>query len=193
MRSGLPLAMARIPYVTPDIASPPVRDLLERLPVPLNIFKIMAHAQSNFRAWIRLGGSILGDQLLDARLRELAILRVAQITPARYEWVQHVPIALATGATAEQIDALDRGDTGGPCFSDEERLVLDFTTEVLRDVRASDATFMAMTRRFSPQEIVELLLAIGFYMTMARVMETTDIDLEPAAGQAMVEALKQQR
>lgn len=184
--------MARIPYVNADTAPEPVRDLLARLPVPLNIFKMMAHAQTNFRAWIRLGASILGEQKLDARLRELAILRVAQLSPARYEWVQHVPIALSTGATPEQIDALERGDGDAPCFTDEERLVLDFTTEVLRDVRASDSTFAAMARRFSSQEIVELILAIGFYMTVARVMETTDIDLEPGAGLAVVEALKQE-
>ena len=185
--------MARIPYVDPNTASPTVRDLFERLPVPLNIFKMMAHAETNFRAWIRLGASILGEQKLDARLRELAILRVAQLSPARYEWVQHVPIALAVGAAPEQIDALERGDTGASCFTDAERLVLDFTTEVLRDVRASDATFAAMAARFSPQEIVELILAIGFYMTVARVMETTDIDLEPGAGIRVVEAIKKER
>ena len=91
--------MARLPYVDPATAPPKVREVLERLPVQLNIFRMMAHAETNFRPLLRLGASILGEQKLDARLRELAILRVAKLSPARYEWVQHVPIAKAVGAT----------------------------------------------------------------------------------------------
>jgi len=185
--------MARLPYVDPVTAPESIREVFDRLPVRLNIFKMMAHAQTNFRPWLMLGGSILTEQKLDAKLRELAILRVAQLTPARYEWVQHVPIALAVGATPAQVDALDRGDADADCFDADERLVLRFTTEVLRDVRASDATFAAMKARFSAQEIVELILAIGFYMSVARLMETTDLDLEPAAGTSVVDAIKTQR
>ena len=183
--------MARIPYVDPDTAPQAVREVFEVMPVRLNIFKMMAHAETNFRPWVMLGGSILSQQKLAAKLRELAILRVAQLTPARYEWVQHVPIALGVGATQDQVDALDRGEAEAACFDEVERLVLRFTTEVLRDVRASDSTFAAMTDRFSPQEIVELLLTIGFYMSIARVMETTDIDLEPGVGMAVIDAIKQ--
>ena len=182
--------MARLPYV--DLATAPehVRSMLERLPVQLNIFRMMAHAESNFRALLRLGTAILADQKLDAKLRELAILRVAQLSPARYEWVQHVPIAKVMGVTQPQIDALEGGNIDAECFVADERLVLRFTSEVVRDVRASDATFAAIHERFSAQEIVELILAIGFYMTMARLMETTGVDLEPAAGTTIIDALK---
>lgn len=182
--------MARLPYVDPATAPAAVREVLDALPVQLNIFRIMAHATANFRPWVALGGSILGQQQLDGRLRELAILRVARLTPARYEWVQHVPIALAVGATPEQVAALEHDDTEAACFDETDRLVLRFTTEVVRDARASEATFAAMAARFPPREIVELLLAIGFYMLMARLMETVDIDLEPGAGAEIVAALR---
>jgi hypothetical protein len=100
--------MAKLPYV--DLAAAPdaVRVTLERLPVRLNIFRMMAHAQTNLRPLLRLGTSILSEQRLDGKLRELAILRVAQLSPARYEWVQHVPIARAFGASPVQIEALLR-------------------------------------------------------------------------------------
>ena len=182
--------MARIPYVDPATAPEKVRETLDRLAVKLNIFRMMAHAETNFRPLLRLGTSILSEQRLAAKLRELAILRVARLSPAEYEWVQHVPIAKATGATAEQIDALARDDIDAPCFDGVERLVLRFTTEVVRDVRASDAVFAEMTRQFSPQEIVELILAIGFYMTVARLMETTALDMDPPAGTAVVDSLR---
>ena len=182
--------MPRIPYLELGHASDEVRTTFAKLAAPLNIFRMMAHAQTNFRSLVRLGTAILSKQKLDGRLRELAILHVAVLSAARYEWTQHVPIAKAAGATDAQIEALERGDPDAPAFSAREGLALRFTTEVVRDVRASDAVMAEMTTHFTPQEIVELILAIGFYMMMARLMETTGVDLEPAPGTAIYDAVK---
>jgi len=182
--------MARIPYVEPATAPAAVREVLERLPVKLNIFKLMAHAETNFRPLLQLGTSILSQQQLAGNFRELAILRVAQLSGAEYEWVQHVPIAHATGVTEVQVAALRRSEIDPACFNEVERLLLRFTTEVIRDVGASRNTFAAMQQHFSSREIVELVLAIGFYMTVARLMETTAIDLDPPAGTKVVDSLR---
>jgi AhpD family alkylhydroperoxidase len=178
--------MARLPYVDPEQAPQAVREVLGRLPA-LNIFRLMAHAETNFRPLLALGTSILSQQQLDAKLRELAILRVAQLSSARYEWVQHVPIARAAGATEAQIAALERGAIEPACFDPLEQLVLRFTAEVVERVGASAGIVEEMKGHFSAREIVELILAIGFYMTIARLMETSGIDLDPPAG---VEALR---
>ncbi len=63
--------MARLPYVDPDTAPAPVRQLLERLPAQLNIFRLIAHAETNARPLLALGTSILAAQQLSPRLREL--------------------------------------------------------------------------------------------------------------------------
>lgn len=182
--------MARLPYV--DLATAPerIRETLSGLAAPLNIFFMMAHAESNLRSLLRLGGTILAKQQLSGKLRELAILRVAKLSPAPYEWVQHVPIGKAAGLSAAQIAALEAGNADADCFDDRERLVLRFTDEVLRDVRASDATFAQMTRQFPPREIVELTLAIGYYMMIARLLETTGVDPEPDAGTKIVDSIR---
>jgi alkylhydroperoxidase family enzyme len=182
--------MARLPYVDPAKAPPKVQEALAGLAVPLNIFRMVAHAETNFRPFLRFGGSILGQQQLSARLRELAILRVANLSHARYEWVQHVPIAKAVGLTDAQVAALEAGNATADCFDARDQLVLRFTDELVRNVRASDATFAEMSRHFPPREIVELILAVGFYMTVARLLETTAVDIETAAGTKIVDALK---
>jgi alkylhydroperoxidase family enzyme len=41
----------------------------------------------------------------------------------------------------------------------------------------------------SPREIVELLLAIGFYTTVAMVTESTAIEIDPPVGTKIVDAL----
>ena len=55
------------------------------------------------------------------------------------------------------------------------------------DRRADDETFTALSARFPPRQIVELLLVIGTYNMLARVMTTLDIDLDPAAGSAVID------
>jgi len=182
--------VARLPYVDPASAPEHVHEVLDRLPVNLNVFRMMAHAENDFRPLVGLGTAILGRQKLSAKLRELAILRVAALSPARYEWVQHVPIAQATGAADAQIAALERGDIAADAFDPLECAVLRFTTEVVRDVRASDATFAELARRLSAQEIVELILTVGYYMMIARLLETTAVDLDPPAGTKVVDAIR---
>jgi 4-carboxymuconolactone decarboxylase len=174
--------MARLPYVDPADAPEPVRDALGRVP-PLNIFRMMANAETAFRPWLRWGDALLNALQLDPLLRELAILRVARLTPhAEYEWVQHVPIAQAAGAKDEQIAALERDDPEAGCFSSDQRAVLRFTTEVVRDARASDATLTQVIGSLSPREVVELLMVIGQYMMLARVMATTRMEIDEPAG-----------
>jgi AhpD family alkylhydroperoxidase len=173
--------MARLPYPEPRDLSEPAREALARVPGPLNVFRMLAHAETAFRPWLAFGGAILSSLELDPRLRELVILRVARHSGAEYEWLQHVAIARATGATAEEVEALERDDAAAACFGGEEQLVLRFTDEVVREVRASDETLRAMRERFSPREIVELLLTIGQYMLVARVAETTGIEVDDPA------------
>jgi alkylhydroperoxidase family enzyme len=182
--------MARLPYVDPSAASERVRETLSGVAAPLNVFHMMAHAESNLRSLLRLGGTILSKQQLSGGLRELAILRIARLSGARYEWVQHVPIGKAAGISEAQIAALEAGNTKAECFDRRERLVLRFTDEVVRDVRASDETFAQMREQFPPREIVELILAIGYYMMIARLLETTGVDLEPDAGTKLVDSMQ---
>src|SRR5207253_6263125 len=68
--------VARLPYPDRDSAPEPVREALAGLP-PLNIFRMLAHAESALRPFLRFGGAILGRLELDPKLRELAILQVA--------------------------------------------------------------------------------------------------------------------
>jgi 4-carboxymuconolactone decarboxylase len=177
--------VARLPYVDPANSSEPVREAFDALP-PLNIFRLLAHAETCFRPFLRLGEAILTKQELDPKLRELAICHVARLTPAEYEWVQHAAIARTVGATDEQLDALERGDAGAACFSEDERLVLRFTEQVVRDAKPDDATFAAASERFSPREIVEVTLAVGYYMAIARVMEVAGIDIDDPLAETLV-------
>ncbi len=44
-----------------------------------------------------------------------------------------------------------------------------------------------MAERFSAREIVELILAIGYYMMVARLLETTGVEIDTVAGASIYE------
>jgi 4-carboxymuconolactone decarboxylase len=182
--------VARIPYIDLDNASDEVKQTFTQLPVELNIFKMVANAETCFRPFLGLGTSILAAQQFDDKIRELVILQVAKLRNGRYEDNQHVPIAKAVGATDTEIDAIHAGDITADCFNAAEKAALQMTTEVVEIGRASDETFAAVAAFFSPREIVEMILAIGFYTTVAMLCETTDIDIDPPADTKIVDALR---
>ena len=177
--------MARLPLIDPEATSGDMRASFDRMPVKLNIFRMMAHAEANFIPAMRFGNSILHRQKLSHVNRELLILQVAQRQHGAYEWRQHVPIALGLGVTQRQIDCIEQGKCDDAAFSPAERALLAFGQEVIENVRVAEPVFAAMRRHFSEQEIVESILAIGFYMMMARLTEATEVDLDAAAGMTL--------
>jgi 4-carboxymuconolactone decarboxylase len=174
--------MARIPVLDADEARPEVRKALERLP-QLAIFGTVANAQGSFVNWLRFGGDCLDASNFDPVLRELAILRVATLTPgADYEWAQHVPILLAVGGTERQVAALQSGDVAADVLGADGRLVVRFTEQVVIDATPDEQTFGEMRERFSVAEIVQLLLVIGNYMMVGRVMATAQLEVDAVLG-----------
>jgi alkylhydroperoxidase family enzyme len=184
--------MARLPLLNPEDTSGDVNKLLEALPATLNIFRMMAHAETCVLPQVRLGAAILSDQELSHSNRELLILLVAQLEGGEYEWIQHVPIALGVGASQAQVDALEAGNFADAAFSSEEKALLAFGKEVIENVRVARATFAEVKAHFSDREVVETILAIGFYMTMARLTEATETDLDPAAGMTVFDNAQKQ-
>lgn len=143
----------------------------------LNINKMMAHAENSVRHYMRLGSSLLSQAKLDARLRELSILRIATLCNSYYEWYQHEKMAREVGVPAEKIAAVKTGPEG-ECFNSLERLVLKYTDEVTLQVKSTDETFNALKEVLNHRELVELTLTIGFYNMVARFLENTEVQVE---------------
>ncbi len=182
--------MALIPYPDLTKASPEVRDMLSRLPVPANIFNMMAHAETCLKPVMKLGGTMLGKMKLDAKLRELCLLHAVKIAGGEYEWLQHVPIAHDLGATKAQTDALDKGDDRAACFSALEQAALVFTRELVADGKGSPAALTEVRKHLSEREVVELILMTGFYVMLARLTETLGVENDPPMGSALVKGIQ---
>ena len=174
--------MARVGYVTTESASGDAKEVLagmdKRGGEVLNLFRTIANSPGAMRNFMRLGSSLLRYGIVPPLLRELAILRVAQLTGAGYEWAHHIPIARAAGVSEEQIAALEGSATAAE-FDDQQRAVLAYVEAATTDVAVPDAVFDAAREHLSEGEIVELTLVCGYWGMVARVLVATQVDVEP--------------
>lgn len=181
--------MPLVPFADIDALPPKAKETWDGLAAKLNIFRMMANADTLMGPALRFGGAILSKQELGADLRELVILLAAELEGGEYEWNQHVPIGLACGCTQGQIDAVKARRYDDPAFNAREQALMVFSAQVIEKVRADEDVVRRAMEHFSPKEIVEIILTCGFYMTMARLTETTRTDIDPPAGGRIVEAL----
>ena len=172
--------MARIPYA--DLNTPAIAELVgqikhERGGKVLNLYRVLLHSPPVAQGWLNLFTAIRQNSALAGRYRELAILRVAVINGADYEFAQHVPFALKEGCTPAEIETL-RGGTTPSTFDVKDHAVLDYASAMTRDIRVPDALFAQIRDAFPEREIVELTATIAGYNLVSRFLEAMQIDHE---------------
>jgi 4-carboxymuconolactone decarboxylase len=174
--------MPRIPYYDVEQATGKHAEFLGKLKPHMNIFRMLANSEYGLKGFVRMGNGLLHRCELDPPLRELAILRVGRLSRAAYEVFQHERIAREVGVEDAKIAALRDGTIEAAVFSDNDKAVLRFTDDVVRNVRASDKNLKAVQAFLSAGAVVELTLTIGYYMMVCRFLETTGVEGEE--GQA---------
>jgi 4-carboxymuconolactone decarboxylase len=170
--------MPRIPY--PDISKLPEATQKTLASVPLNVVRICAHAsQVLFDAQGQLGRAVAHPEALEPRLRETVIVRVAYLSNSAYELHHHVPLGRAAGLTDADLAALASRDYGAldPLLAAAAR----FTDEVVVQLSPSDETLASLRKLTSDQVVVNIVLTIGCYMSIARLIAVTGIELDASA------------
>jgi len=171
--------MARIPYSDldrPDIAPLAARIRAERGGKVLNLYRMLLHSPPVADGWRALLTAIRQQCSLSGRVRELAILHVAVINSAEYEFTAHLPFALKEGFTEEQLQALRAGRLDS--FDARDRAVLDYTASMTRNVQVPEPVFAAVRRHFNERELVELTATVAAYNLVSRFLEALQIDHE---------------
>ena len=143
----------------------------------MSIFRILLNNPGAAAAVNGMLHRLLWKGSLDARLRELVIMRIAWTRASVYEWTQHWSVARGQGV--EEADLLAVRD--GPAserFGPLERAVLMATDETLVDGRISEATWTECAGRLGPCELVELVVAIGNWNMVAQLLSSLDVPLE---------------
>jgi alkylhydroperoxidase family enzyme len=174
--------MGRLPLVSTTSEDVVLKSIFERInsrdiDVP-NLYLTIANAPIMLQAWIGLTWPLRHEGTSPRSLRELVIMRVAQVEQATYEWAHHWEMAIASGISAEQLESIAHWETSG-LFDDRQSAVLAYTDEVIGDSGVKDETFAKLRELFSDGEIVELTLAATFYLNLAHFARALRIETEP--------------
>ena len=168
--------MAHIDYATTNHLTDKGKTIMERVGHK-NIFKMLSYSESHLHNYCRLGNAIRHHGVLDPRLRELAITRVGILLGAEYEVVAHKRLGRGVGIPENQIVALEEG-ASSDAFNEVEKALLAYTDDLVANPGAG-ATFETIASHLNAEEMVELTLAITFYIMTSKFLITFDIDLEP--------------
>lgn len=172
--------MARIPYADPK-KNEETRTLAAQIYKERGrlhpLYLMLLNSPPIARGWLDLLTAVRQQCQLAARYRELAILRIAILNGADYEYKSHVPIGLKEGISQEQIDAL--GDWWqSNAFDAIDRAVLAYTDSMTEDVHVPDDVFDALRPHFDARELTELTTTIAAYNLVSRFLEALKIDHE---------------
>ncbi len=174
-----------IPYLSEDRAGPPdlVAAIRARRPGGrlLNLDRVLLHSPDLARGWNGLLAAIRGPLALPPRLRELAVMAVAALNRADYEWKQHQGEFLAAGGTREQLAALEdpaEAARDASRFDEQERAALALTVEMTVQVAVSEPTMRRARSLLPDRELVELVGTIAAYNMVSRFLVATGVELE---------------
>jgi 4-carboxymuconolactone decarboxylase len=165
--------MPRIPY--PEVARLPESVQKTLASLPLNVVRISAHASLPlFEAQGQLGRAIANPEVLDPRVRETVILRVAHLSNSAYELHHHEALGRTVGLTEAELAAIATRSYAAlsPLLAAAAR----FTDEVVLHISCTDETLTNLRKLASDQIVVNIVLTIGCYMSIARLIAVTGID-----------------
>jgi alkylhydroperoxidase family enzyme len=174
--------MARISYVEekdhPELAADIAKIKGARGGL-INIYKLLLHSPTVTMTWFEHIGAIRWKTKLTPRLREIAIVRVAQAARYAYALNQHVPtIAVPDGVSLEECEAL-KDWRSSKFFNEAERAALAYVDAMIAGPEVPDDVFNAVRQHYNEREIVELTVLVGTYLMHNRVFTALRVDVEP--------------
>ena len=161
---------------------PALKKRLEELwGTPPNLYRGLGNHPALVAAWTEFSKTLRYDTRTPRPLRELVILRGAQLMKSEYEWAQHLKMARKAGVSEEQIASL-AGWRDSPSFSSQEKAAL-LLAEAVTQGRVTDEVYAEAMKHFDHHDYVELSLVAAFYAMVARMLDAMGIQLEPEARQ----------
>jgi alkylhydroperoxidase family enzyme len=145
---------------------------------PIALYRTLAGMPWLLEAYNGLAVALRREPALGRALRELVILRGAQLTGSDYEWTHHRPMAVAAGVAEDKITRLHEWRSSD-LFDARERAALS-CLESVHAVDLDDETFESVRGMFSEQEAIELIAVCAFYEMVARLIQAFGVTIEAA-------------
>jgi 4-carboxymuconolactone decarboxylase len=172
--------MDRVPLIdenaTPEIAALSAKIRGARGGQLHVFYRALLHSPGLAAGWFEFNNAVRFQSGLDARVRELVIMRVAALTGCEYVWKVHeAQYAAAAGLKPPEIAALRAPGKPG-VFDAREQALLAYVDAMTREVAVSDGIFAEMSRHFGDRMTVEVTVLVGAYNMQTRVLRALGIE-----------------
>jgi alkylhydroperoxidase family enzyme len=144
----------------------------------LNIYRTIAREPKAARGFLGWGRYVLRESDFDARLRELAILRIGWLCRSGYEWTQHSRLARGLGMSGAEIERIKQGSAASG-WSEVETLVLKAADELHAGHFVSEPTWTALKPHLSEKHMMDLVFTVGHYTQVCMILNTFGVQVEP--------------
>jgi len=161
------------PGTRPELAGIERAILAERGRISL-LYRVLLNSAPIAEGWEKMLSAVRNRSSLPAGLRELAILRVAVLNGASYEFDAHLPLAEQAGVSRRKIEAV-RAERLGAQFTPQERAVLELTDAMTRDIRVPDDLFDRLRGQFDARGLVDLVATVAAYNMVSRLLVALNI------------------
>lgn len=167
----------RVPLVRPgsrpELAEIESRILSERGRISL-LYQVLLNSEPIAAGWERMLTAVRNQTSVPANLRELAILRVAVLNGAEFEFDAHVVHAERAGLSAAKIDATREAGVSS-VFIPLERVVLELTDAMTRDIIVPDVLMNRLREHFDAKGLVEVVATVAAYNMVSRLLVALNI------------------
>ena len=173
--------MTKLPTIGRDEISPDKQAVYDQIISTrgsmLNVFGVLFNNPNAAEAVSRLGEYLRYRSVLDPTVREILILSTAKELNVEYEWAHHEIEARKVGLSDVTIEAIrsGRAPMGIP---PKEGVFAQAARELVRDSRMTDRTYQAVEHLLSPMQLIDLILVVGYYSMLAKVLKTLDVELD---------------
>lgn len=167
--------MPRVPLA--DFEPQLKRRLEELWGTPPNLYKALANHPRLVAAWTEFSKTLRHDTRTPRALRELVILRGAQLMRSEYEWAQHLAMARRAGVPEAKIRSLSAWRTSSE-FDAREKAALALG-EAVTVGEVSEGVYAEAMRHFDHHDYVEIAIVAAFYAMVGRMLDAMGVELEP--------------
>jgi len=140
------------------------------------LYQVLLNSPALADGWEAMLSAVRNRNSIPAGLRELAILRVAMLNGAPYEFDAHVPHALSAGLSQAAIDATrDISKTHSVSLDPMQQLVLRLTDRMTRDIVVPAALYEEVHNNFDAKGQIDLVATIAAYNMVSRFLVALEI------------------
>jgi alkylhydroperoxidase family enzyme len=150
---------------------------IERWLATSNIWRALLNSPSATAGFFAVINALFFHSKVQARTRELIILRIGWRTGSEYVFCNHVRFSREFGIPEEEILGV-RDPEQCHTYSEIDRAVLQLADELHEHAEVTHSTWAVLEKSFTSEELVELLLIAGFWRMAAGFAKSAKIPLD---------------